>query len=53
MIGDCGSFSNIAGRETDDGILVKDNGRLRKISQGIAGDAATKEDEGFFEGLFG
>lgn len=52
-MGDCGSFSNIAGRETDDGILVKDNGRIRKISQGVAESAATEEDEGLFGGLFG
>ena len=52
-LGDCGNFDNLAGRGTDDGIVVKDNGVRRKISQGIVGAAATSEDEGFLGGLFG
>jgi hypothetical protein len=51
-MGDCGNYINVQGRATDDGILVKDNGQTRKISQGIA-DAAFQGDEGFLGGLFG
>ena len=51
-IGDCGNYINVKGQYTDDGILVKDNGKRRKISQGVA-DAAFEEDEGFLGGLFG
>ena len=54
-LGDCGNFDNLAGRGTDDGIVVKDNGVRRKISQGIVGAAAGagSEDDGFLGGLFG
>jgi hypothetical protein len=54
-LGDCGNFDNLAGRGTDDGIVVKDNGVRRKISQGIVGEAAGSgsEDSGFLGGLFG
>jgi len=53
-LGDCGNFDNLAGRGTDDGIVIKDNGVRRKISQGIVGAAAgTDEDDGLFGGLFG
>ena len=52
-LGDCGNFDNLAGRGTDDGIVVKDNGVRRKISQGIVSAAATSEGEGFLGGLFG
>jgi hypothetical protein len=48
-LGDCGNYVNLAGRETDDGLLVKDNGRIRKIGQGIVNEG----DDGFFGGLFG
>ena len=50
-LGDCGNYENLAGRSTDDGIVVKDNGVTRKISQGIA-SAAQKENKGFLGGLF-
>ena len=54
-LGDSGNFDNLAGRGTDDGIVVKDNGVRRKISQGIVGEAAGSgsEDSGFLGGLFG
>jgi hypothetical protein len=51
-LGDCGNYDNLAGRSTDDGIVVKDNGIRRKISQGIA-SAGSAEDEGIFGGIFG
>lgn len=53
-LGDCGNYDNLAGRGTDDGVVVKDNGVRRKISQGIVGAAASagEEDEGFLGGLF-
>ncbi|MEK6914589.1 MAG: hypothetical protein AABW83_02955 [Nanoarchaeota archaeon] len=50
-LGDCGNYENLAGRSTDDGIVVKDNGVSRKISQGIVSDAET-EEKGFLGGLF-
>lgn len=50
-LGDCGNKENLAGRNTDDGIVIKDNGVMRKISQGIA-SAGQKENRGFLGGLF-
>jgi len=36
-LGDCGAYTNIAGKYTDNGVAIKDNGKRRKsISQGIA-----------------
>ena len=51
-LGDCGNYINVAGRFTDDGIVVKQNGKIRKISQGIAETAIEEEEKGFFEELF-
>ncbi len=50
-LGDCGNYINVAGRFTDEGVIIKDNGKIRKISQGIA-ETAKEEEKGFFEGLF-
>jgi len=53
-LGDCGNYDNLLGRGTDDGIVVKDNGVRRKISQGIVSAAASAGgDDGFLGGLFG
>lgn len=53
-LGDCGNYDNLLGRGTDDGIVVKDNGVRRKISQGIVSAAASAgSDDGFLGGLFG
>ncbi|MEK6872681.1 MAG: hypothetical protein AABW90_01550 [Nanoarchaeota archaeon] len=53
-LGDCGNYINFVGRATDDGVIVKDNGIIRKISQGVAEKARKEEeDKGFFEDLFG
>ena len=51
-LGDCGNYQNFVGVSTDDGIVVKDNGVRRKISQGIVSAAASGEDKGFLGGLF-
>jgi hypothetical protein len=51
-LGDCGNFENLVGMYTDDGIVVKDNGKKRKISQGISSAGAVEEGEGFFGDLF-
>lgn len=51
-LGDCGNKANIVGIETDDGIIVRDNGKMRKISQGIA-KAVLPEEKGFFKRIFG
>ena len=52
-LGDCGNYVNVVGVYTDDGVVIKDNGKIRKISQGIAENAFEEEEEkGFFEGLF-
>ena len=49
-LGDCGGYTNIAGKYTDDGSIIKDNGKRRKsISQGIAQESGG----GLFGGLFG
>ena len=54
-LGDCGNYINFVGRATDDGVIVKDNGVIRKISQGIAEKGLKEnkeEDKGFFGDLF-
>lgn len=47
-LGDCGNFINIAGKFTDDGVIIKDSGKIRKISQGVA-ESAEPEKKGFFK----
>jgi hypothetical protein len=51
-LGDCGNYDNLAGRGTDDGIVVKDNGVRRKINEGILDAASSSNDDGLFGGLF-
>ena len=49
-LGDCGNYFNLAGVSTDDGIVIKDNGKRRSLSQGVA--ERSDDDEGFLGGLF-
>ena len=50
-LGDCGNSENFVGVHTDKGIEVMDNGKKRRISQGIVEAAEAEGDGGFFGGF--